>query len=90
MPTVVFLLFRYYAYHTLIKCTFVSGAGTVCHKPDILNSDRERRDAAKTMLAVAGEKSSDENEMSIGSKDKINISMPSSSVAITFHDQVSN
>ena len=62
----------------------------MCHKADVLSSDRERRDAAKTMLAVAGEKSSDENEMSIGSKDKINISMPSSSLAITFHDQVSD
>jgi hypothetical protein len=62
----------------------------VYRKPDILSSDRERRDAAKTMLAVAGEKSGDENEMSISTKDKINISMPSSSVAITFHDQVSD
>lgn len=77
-------------FHILLNCTLLSVAGTVCHKPDMLNSDRERRDAAKTMLAVAGEKSSDENEMSGGTKDKINISMPPSSVAITFHDQVSD
>jgi hypothetical protein len=61
----------------------------VNRKLDILNSDRERRDAAKTMLAVAGERSSDENEISGNTKDKINVSMPSSSVAIAFHDQVS-
>lgn len=59
-------------------------------KLDILNNDRERHDAAKTMLAVAGEKSSEENEISSGTKDKSNISMPPSSVAVTFHDQVND
>lgn len=58
-------------------------------KLDALNNDRERRDAAKTMLAVAGEKSSEENEISIGTKDNTNISMSSPSVAVSFHDQVS-
>lgn len=58
-------------------------------KVDVLNSDRERRDAAKTMLAVAGEKSNEENEISGGTKDKTNISMPSPSMAVSFHDQVS-
>jgi hypothetical protein len=61
----------------------------VGRKLDVLNNDRERRDAAKTMLAVAGEKSSEENEISSGTKDKTNISMPSPSVAVSFHDQVS-
>jgi hypothetical protein len=42
------------------------------------------------MLAVAGEKSSEENEISSVTKDKVNISMPPSSVAVTFHDQVSD
>jgi hypothetical protein len=77
-------------FHIVLNFTLVSVAGTICRKPDILNSDRERRDAAKTMLAVAGEKSSDENEMSGSTKDKINISLPPSSLAITFHDQVSD
>lgn len=63
--------------------------GVVSRKLDVLNSDRERHDAAKTMLAVAGEKSSEENEISSGTKDKVNVSMPSS-VAVTFHDQVSD
>jgi hypothetical protein len=65
-------------------------AGVVSRKLDVLNNDRERHDAAKTMLAVAGEKSSEENEISNGTKDKVNISMPPSSVAVTFHDQVSD
>jgi hypothetical protein len=64
--------------------------GIVSRKLDVFNNDRERHDAAKTMLAVAGEKSSEENEISGGTKDKVNISMPPSSVAVTVHDQVSD
>ena len=56
----------------------------------MLNNDRERRDAAKTMLAVAGEKASEENDISSGgSKEKLTISMPSPSIGVTFHDPVS-
>jgi hypothetical protein len=62
----------------------------VSRKLDVLNNDRERHDAAKTMLAVAGEKSSEENEISSGTKDKVNVSMAPSSVTVTFHDQVSD
>lgn len=67
---------------------FVFITGIVSRKLDILNNDRERCDAAKTMLAVAGEKSSEENEISSSSRDN-HISMPSPSVAISFHEQVS-
>jgi hypothetical protein len=74
------------SYHFLNSC-FITGV--VSRKVDVLNNDRERRDAAKTMLAVAGEKSSQENDISSGIKDKINISMSSPSLAVTFHDQVS-
>ncbi|XP_069697817.1 putative transcription factor capicua isoform X2 [Periplaneta americana] len=36
---------------------------------------------------VAGEKASEENEIPSGNKDKINISLPSPSLAVNFHDQ---
>ena len=64
--------------------------GIASHKAEMLNNDRERRDAAKTMLAVAGEKANgEENDISNVSKEKLTISMPSPSIGVTFHDSVS-
>ncbi|PSN51999.1 hypothetical protein C0J52_06119 [Blattella germanica] len=55
------------------------------HNVEVLN-DREKRDAAKTMLTVAGEKGTEENDISEGGKEKLTISMATSSLGITFHD----